>query len=311
MIFGRAARAIVRPAAARGAAWRWKGGGGASSGGPSSSSRRRTRRVFYPKPGYRLCRVCRIEDHCFTVREGQLCGAAVACEQKGVMCDRATKHYRAAILDVLMMGPVFVAAVFLVAMTNVDSEEEREARRERQQRMRAMRDDSAVAAEAMRAWCDHGNDEGDGNQDPLFVSRMAATGTLSGAWTAHYTERGSKGTSAYSLEFALGDQDAGTSIDTIFFQGLGKDCDGPFAIEGGRFNMSTRRLAWGERSQNSSLFARCRMKCANEDCTELRGDYLATTGITGDLTMEWKAKNEIVGKHDGLDRLPVSDVGWV
>jgi hypothetical protein len=101
------------------------------------------------------------------------------------------------------------------------------------------------------------------------------------------------------LVFAPGDQDAGTSMDdTIFFEGHGKDCDGFFAVEGGRLNMSTQRLAWGERSQkNSHLFAFCQMECLNEDCTKLQGDYLSTTGVGGSVMMEktgtaYEAKNK-------------------
>ena len=43
------------------------------------------------------------------------------------------------------------------------------------------------------------------------------------------------------------------------------------------------------------------MECANEDCTIMKGDYLATTGIQGNIRMDRKVKAEGEGRGRDLD----------
>lgn len=266
----------------RGAARRWKGGGGASSGGGGLGRGRRSS-GFEPRPGYRLCNVCNIGNHRFTVRENKPIGqrevwyqdAPVGCEIEGLMCEEA-KLYKTRQLGLGLVVGSFFACLFGYAEWN---------NRNAAAPVQAMRDSSKVAVENMRQWCDGDEDRNETVSSPPYT--WVEANLISGEWTATYTEGHDQGRSIYTLKLAASrhNNEVDESMKTIFFNGTGKDYDGPFRVEHGRFNTATRRIAWGERSRNSSLYTRCHMKCANATCTELEGHYRATSGAHGELRM--------------------------
>jgi hypothetical protein len=232
---------------------------------------------FRPKAGYRLCEVCRIEDHGFTVREvdplavrlaeGRDWDAKVGCEVQGLICARAKRYYEGLWRVLLIFGGIpFVSLVYHEITKNGQTDPEV---REQERYIKAMREDSAAAELDMRQWCNDTNAQ--------RFAPMAAADSLSDEWTADYVgSLWSQRSSTYSLKFAASDEhDAENYAGTLLFHGYGKDGDRNFIVESGRLNPSTRRLAWCERSEDSRHFARCHMECTSEDCTRLEGNYLA------------------------------------
>ena len=98
----------------------------------------------------------------------------------------------------------------------------------------------------------------------------------SGLYSAEYTERGEVGRSTYNLKFAS-DRD---SPSTGMVTGYGSDADGRFVIDGGVFDLSTGRVAWGERS-DGALYSEVKLKW--EGMTKMSGSYSSNLQMEGDL----------------------------
>lgn len=53
------------------------------------------------------------------------------------------------------------------------------------------------------------------------------------------------------------------------FSGSGTNATGEFVIEGGVFSPDTGCLAWGERTLNSDLYAKCSIRAKNSSAAEI------------------------------------------
>jgi len=114
------------------------------------------------------------------------------------------------------------------------------------------------------------------------VGLNAMTNELpSGIYSAEYTERGEVGRSTYNLKFTSDLDSPSTGTVT----GYGSDADGKFVIDGGVFDLSTGRVAWGERS-DGALYSEVKLKW--EGKAKMRGSYSSNLHMAGDLQL---AKN--------------------
>ena len=108
---------------------------------------------------------------------------------------------------------------------------------------------------------------------------MMAPTPQSGAYNAEYTEKGHTAKSMYRLKFVSNPLTPHTGTVT----GEGWDPDGPFNIDGGVYDLSTGRVAWGERSRDSSLYSEVKMECVGS--AKMTGSYSSNMGMGGDLKL--------------------------
>ena len=100
----------------------------------------------------------------------------------------------------------------------------------------------------------------------------------SGTYTAEYTERGKVKRCTDNLHFTS-DRDSPSS-GTV--RGKGSDADGEFMIDGGVFDRSTGRVAWGE-FYHGSIYTEVELKC--EGVAKMRGSYRSNLGLAGRLKL--------------------------
>jgi len=107
----------------------------------------------------------------------------------------------------------------------------------------------------------------------------------SGTYTAEYTERGKVKRCTYDLRFTSVTSDRESPFSGTV-RGYGSDADGEFMIDGGVFDRSTGRVAWGEYSTRGSLYTEVELKC--EGGAKMRGSYRSNLGLAGRLKVSPK-----------------------
>merc|ERR1712003_413313 len=95
-------------------------------------------------------------------------------------------------------------------------------------------------------------------------------------WKGMYTENGKHKYTHYQFNFHPSD---GT------FCGSGTDADGKFIVENGVYCLTSGRLAWGERSQTSSLYTDSRIEARSSCGSHFTGRYRSNTGTEGRMSL--------------------------
>ncbi len=216
--------------------------------------------------GYRFCRVCNLKNQRCLVPLIQ--GPVSACEATGVMCETAESVKRWQTISFYGVFVIFGAMVFF------DFKEKRDTNM-RASKVRYYELDDEKAIDYHKSYV-LGTDKDRNVYLPSSELEQAFTGT--------YKERGATGHTYYTIRMSKPED----STKVGYFEGRGRDNDGTFKIRNAVYSAKTGRLAWAEHSVESDLIATCEVECVDEACIEMKGFYMANTGIEGSLRLTRK-----------------------